>query len=192
MRLSCTRLSVEEGVTGQQALMVEQQMQLHSAFGPPVLRPIEDGGAQLDQRGIEREQFVFEAEAVRAGDFAAAGEQLIEHAAVQLPGTMFVGVGQGGTFGRVGQAEMPQLAFAGGQASANLAQRLRPVQVTEQHGHELPPTTKSAGVALGPVLDDRTLELGAGKQLQHLAENAGYSYHGGGGPPMVHVSQRKP
>jgi hypothetical protein len=38
-------------------------------------------------------------------------------------------------------------------------------------------------VALGPVLGDRLLELLAGKQLQHLAENAGYSYHGGGGPP---------
>jgi TATA-binding protein-associated factor Taf7 len=47
-------------------------------------------------------------------------------------------------------------------------------------------------MALGPVLDDGSLELVAGKQLQHLAENAGYSYHGGGSPPMVHVSQRKP
>ena len=38
-------------------------------------------------------------------------------------------------------------------------------------------------MALGPVLGDRLLELLPGKQLQHLAENAGYSDHGGGGPP---------
>jgi hypothetical protein len=38
-------------------------------------------------------------------------------------------------------------------------------------------------MALGPVLHDGPLKLGAGKQLQHLAENAGYSYHGGAGPP---------
>jgi len=54
------------------------------------------------------------------------------------------------------------------------------------------PATEPASVALGPVLRDRLLESLAGKQLQHLAENAGYSYHGGGGLPTIHVSQRKP
>jgi len=38
-------------------------------------------------------------------------------------------------------------------------------------------------MALGPVLDDGPFKLVAGKQLQHLAENAGYSHHGGGSPP---------
>jgi hypothetical protein len=43
------------------------------------------------------------------------------------------------------------------------------------------------------VFPHRLLELVAGKQLQHLAENARYSCHGSGGPPAkVHVSQRKP
>jgi len=78
---------------------------------------------------------------------------------------------------------VPQLAFAGGQAAADFAQRLGPSQVTEQHGHELPPATKPAGMALGPVLGHGLLKLVAGKQLQHLAENARYSYHGGGSPP---------
>jgi hypothetical protein len=49
----------------------------------------------------------------------------------------------------------------------------------------LDPTTEPAGVALGPVHDDGSLKFGAGKQLQHLTENAGYSYHGGGGPSRV-------
>ena len=44
------------------------------------------------------------------------------------------------------------------------------------------PVREKAAQAFGPVLDYRAFELGAGKQLQHLAENAGYSYHGGGGP----------
>ena len=130
-----------------------------------------------------RQQSVLEAEAMRTGSFAAAAQQLIKHGAVQLPGPMLVGIGQGGALGRIGQTQVPQLAFAGGQSAANLAQGLRPPQVTEQHGHELSPATEPASVALGPVLGDRLLELLAGKQLQHLAENAGYSYHGGGGPP---------
>ena len=55
--------------------------------------------------------------------------------------------------------------------------------MAEQHGHELSPATEPAGMALGPVFHHGPLEVAAGKQLQHLAENTGYSYHGGGGPP---------
>ena len=61
--------------------------------------------------------------------------------------------------GASGRPQMAQLAFAGGQSAANLAQGLRPAQVTEQHGHELSPTAEPAGVALGPVLGNRLLEL---------------------------------
>ena len=64
--------------------------------------------------------------------------------------------------------------------------------MAEQHGHELSPTIEPASPTLSPVLGDGLLKLSPGKQLQHLAEDAGYSHHGGVGPPMVHVSQRKP
>jgi hypothetical protein len=40
-------------------------------------------------------------------------------------------------------------------------------------------------VALGPVVNDGPLKFGAGKQLQHLAENTGYSCHGGARPPIA-------
>lgn len=89
----------QDGIAGQQALMIEQQMQFDGAFGAPVLRPVEDRSAEFDQRGVEAEQLVFEAEAVAAAHLATAGEQLIEHAAVQLLGTTFIGVGQGGASG---------------------------------------------------------------------------------------------
>jgi hypothetical protein len=59
---------------------------------------------------------------MRAGDFATAGKQLIKDGAIELPGTVFVGVGQRGTLGRAWQTQMPQLAFAGGQPAADLAQ----------------------------------------------------------------------
>jgi hypothetical protein len=105
---------------------------------------------------------------------------------------MLVGVGQCGAPGRVGQSQMPQLAFDGGQAATNFAQRLRPPKVAEQHGHERP-TTEPASMTLGPVLGDGLFKLLPGKQPPHLAENAGYSYYGGDGPPYTdYVSQRKP
>lgn len=77
---------------------------------------------------------------------------------------------------------MAQLPFAGGQPAADFAQRLRAAQMAKQHGHKLAPTRKAAGVSFGAVLGDSPFKLGARKQLQHLAENAGYSCHGGGGP----------
>jgi hypothetical protein len=41
--------------------------------------------------------------------------QVIEDAAVQLPRTVLVGVGKGGTLGRIGQSQVAQLAFARSQ-----------------------------------------------------------------------------
>src|SRR5579863_4771427 len=145
------------------------------------------GGARVARREFgQAQQLVFETESVSPGDFAAAAEQYRTRCGTTARADV--------RWHRPGWSAWARLAgpgaFAGRQPTANLAQRLRPPQVAEQHGHELPPATKPAGMALGPVLDD--CPLGAGKQLQHLAENARYSHHGGGGPPMVHVSQRKP
>jgi hypothetical protein len=55
--------------------------------------------------------------------------------------------------------------------------------MAEQHGYKLAPTREPTSVPFRAVLDDGPFKLSARKQLQHLAENAGYSCHGGGGPP---------
>lgn len=110
----------DEGIARQQSLMIEQQVQLHRALGAPVLGPVKDRGAQRDEAGVEREQFVFEAEAMASGHLAAAVQQLIEDALVQLPVAMLVGVGQGGARRGRRQTQMAQLAFAGRQPAANL------------------------------------------------------------------------
>jgi hypothetical protein len=87
---------------------------------------------------------------------------------------------------------MRQLAFAGDQAATNLAQQLRPPRWQNSMATNCP-TTEPASMTLGPVLGDGLFKLLPGKQPQHLAENAGYSYYGGDGPPHTdHVSQRKP
>ena len=58
---------------------------------------------------------------------------------------------------------------------------------------ELSPTTEPASMMLSPVLGHSRFKLLPGKQLQHLTENAGYSYHGGDSPPYTdYVSQSKP
>jgi hypothetical protein len=74
---------------------------------------------------------------------------------------------------------VPQFAFAGGQALANLAQRLGRGQLAKHHGHKLAPTGKPSGVSLGMERLDGLLELRSRKQLEQLSENAAYSIHGG-------------
>jgi hypothetical protein len=58
----------------EQPLMIEQQMQLHGSFGAPELCPVENRSAELDERGVQSEWFVFETETMRASHFASASD----------------------------------------------------------------------------------------------------------------------
>ena len=67
---------------------------------------------------------------------------------------------------------MHQPPQAAAQAVADLAQRIGAAQLTEQHGDELGPAGKAFGVTLGGVFLDECSELGAGKVLEQLSEEA--------------------
>jgi len=56
---------------------------------------------------------------------------------------------------------MPQLAFAGGQPVGNVAQAVDRAQLTKQHRHQLTPTGEAFGVALGLMLANGGIEVGA-------------------------------
>src|SRR5439155_2015075 len=151
----------------QVALMVEQQVQLHRALGALVSRPVVERGAQIDHGAVEREQTVAEAKtAWRAHQALAALIELLEDTLKQFPVTMRIGVGQSGTLGSVVQPQMPQLAPAGGQAPADLAQRVRLPELAKQHGDELAPTGEAARVALGSMPAHQLFELPTRKQLK--------------------------
>jgi hypothetical protein len=74
---------------------------------------------------------------------------------------------------------MLELPFGRCQSLANLAQAVGATQLTEQHGHELAPTSKTASVTLGLMLVDGCFKFDPRKQLQQLTENTAYSIHGG-------------
>jgi len=71
---------------------------------------------------------------------------------------------------------MHQTAEAATQAVADLAQRIGPSQLTEQHRDELRPASKALGGTLGGVLLYECGELGAGKVLEQLIKEARYLY----------------
>ena len=119
----------DHGILGQIAVVIQQQMQLHRSFGPTKACPIKQARAQIDYRGIHAEQLVLETKLPRVARPAGRHgltlrQQLIEHRFVQPPRPMFIGVRQSGTVGCRGYPKMAQFSFRGGQASANLAQRL--------------------------------------------------------------------
>jgi hypothetical protein len=64
--------------------------------------------------------------------------------------------------------------------------------MTEQHGHELAPTTEPAGVALGPVLHHGPLKVGAENNCNIWLKMLDTRITAALVLPMVHVSQRKP
>ena len=85
---------------------------------------------------------------------------------------MLVGIGQGGAARRSENPHMHQPPQAASQTVADLAQRIGACQLTEQHGDELRPAGKALGVTLSGVLLDECGELGAGKVLEQLIEQA--------------------
>ena len=61
-------------------VLIECEMQLHRTFGTPKHRPRKHLRAQVDDRRIETEQFVFEPERLRARDLPTPRQDLVEHA----------------------------------------------------------------------------------------------------------------
>ena len=71
---------------------------------------------------------------------------------------------------------MHQAAETAGQPVADLAQRIGAAELAKQHRDELRPAGKPFGGALGAVLLHECGELGPGKMLEQLIEQAGCVY----------------
>jgi len=89
----------------------------------------------------------------------ALAVELRKHRLVELPGALFVGVGERRSRRRALQSEVIEPAFRTGQPTADLAQRLRLDELTKQHRDELRPAAEAARMAFGLVLADSLLKL---------------------------------
>ena len=146
-------------------VVIECEMQLDRTFGAAKRRPRKHLRAQVDDRRIETEQFVFEPERLRARDLPTPRQDLIEHGLIERPRPVGIGVRQRGPV-RSRRAQMRQLALATRQAAADLAQRMGAPELREQHRDELVPAGESACVPLRPRVDHGFLKLGARKKLE--------------------------
>ena len=137
-------------------------MQLHRPFGAPKHRPGKHVRTQIDDGGIQTEQLVLESERLRAGDLATPRQHLVEHDLIERPGAVGIGVGERRPRRRR-DPEMRELALAARQPAADLAQRMRPPELREQHRHELVPAGEPAGMPLGVRLLHGALKVDARK-----------------------------
>jgi hypothetical protein len=145
--------------------MIQKQMQFDSPFGSAKFGPVKEADTEVNNGGIEADQFVLKPELFLDLDLALASfEELHKDSLVELPGTVLIGISQSGPTGGA-DAQMFQFTFAASQPSGNLSQRMGSAQLTEEHGHKLPPASKSSGMTFGFCLFHGLLELDSRKQL---------------------------
>jgi hypothetical protein len=145
--------------------MVQEQVQFDRPFGPSEMSPVKDAQAQVDGGRVETDQFVFKSEFLLSRKLASASvEQLNKQMLIKLPGTVLICIGQSGAAGSR-DSKMFQFPLTASQTSDNLPEGMSSTQLTEQHGHKLPPAGKSPSMPLGFRFSDCLLELDSRKQL---------------------------
>jgi hypothetical protein len=157
--------------------MIQKKMNFDGPFGSPKLGPIKHLQAQINSSRIHADQSVFKPKRFLPSDLDTASfKELKEHLLIQLPGTVFVGIGQGRMAGS-GNAQMSQLPLAASKASGNLTEGMGAAQLAKQHGHKLAPTSESFGMTFCLGDPHQMLKLQTRKQLQQLAKYATKSIH---------------
>jgi hypothetical protein len=145
--------------------MVQEQMKFDRPFGPSEACPVKHAQAQINRGGVETNQFVLEPELLPSSYLhPTAFEQLEKNLLIKLPGTMLVGIGEGGSLGG-GDSQMFQFALTASKTSGNFSEGMGSAQLTEEHGNKLAPTSESPGMSFCFRFLHRLLELDSRKQL---------------------------
>ena len=155
----------QDGKLGKVSIVVQEQMQFDRPFGPSEMGPVKDAQAQVDGGRVETDQFVFESEFLLSRKLASTSvEQLNKEMLIKLPGTVLIRIGQGGAAGGR-DSKMFQFPLTASQASGNLPEGMSSTQLTEKHGHKLPPTGESPSMPLGFRFSEGLLKVDSRKQL---------------------------
>jgi hypothetical protein len=93
-----------------------------------------------------------------------SAQQLQKEPLVELPGAMFIGIGQGGATGS-GNPKMLQFTLTASQTTYDFPERMGLTQLAEEHGDKLAPAGESSGVTFGLGFFHSVLKLDSRKQL---------------------------
>jgi hypothetical protein len=140
-------------------------MKFDGPLGPSKPCPVKHAQTQIDRSGVKTDQFVLESKLLSASDLhPTAFEEMEENFLVQRPWSMLIGIGEGGSAWS-SNSQMFQFTLTGSQTSGNFPQRMSSTQLTEKHGHKLPPTGESPSMPLGFRFSDGLLKVDSRKQL---------------------------
>jgi hypothetical protein len=90
----------DPGELGKIPIMIEKQMEFDRPLGPSEPSPVKDAQAQIDRGRVEAYQFVLKPKFLSlSGLHPTTFEQLEKNFLIQLPGTVFIGISQGGAMG---------------------------------------------------------------------------------------------
>jgi hypothetical protein len=107
---------------GKIPIVIQEQMEFDRPLGPSEPGPVKDAQAQIDRGRVEADQFVLKPKLLSlSGLHPTPFEQLEKNLLIQLPRTVFIGIGQGGAIGR-SDAQMLQFSLAASQPSDNLSE----------------------------------------------------------------------
>jgi hypothetical protein len=155
----------QDSKLGKVSIVIQEHVQFDCPLGPSEMGPVEDAQAQVNGGRVEANEFVFEPEFLLSRKLTSTSvEQLHKQMLIQLPGPVLIRVGQGGTAGS-GNPQVFQFPLTTSEASRNLPEGMSSTQLTEKHGHKLPPAGESPSMALGFRCSDGLLELDSRKQL---------------------------
>jgi hypothetical protein len=156
----------DDGKRREIAIMVQKKVKFDSSFGPAEPGPVKHLQTQIEGGRIHTDQFIFKPKFLLPGfDLKPAPiKECQENMLIKFPGTMLVGIGQGGMT-RSRNAQMLQLPLAASKASGNLPEGMSATQLTKQHGDKLPPAAKPFGMTFRMSLLHQMLEFDSRKKL---------------------------
>src|SRR4030043_2431970 len=152
------------------AVVVKQQMQLDGTFSGAEVSPGKETQAQVNDSGVERQQFILEFEApfLYIGSSPALFQHQQEQILIDFPGSVFVGVAKCRFTGRLLHSQVFEFTKAALQSIADFPQRMGLRQLTEEHGDELIPATEAFAVAISFVFTDDDLKFASIENSQNL------------------------
>jgi len=83
---------------------------------------------------------------------------------IEFPGTVLIGVSEGGSAGR-GDPEMPQFPLVASQAPGDLPKGMSSAELAEEHGHKLAPAGEPSSMTFGLRLFHGLLKFDSRKEL---------------------------
>ncbi len=108
------------GEDGEVSVMVQKKVELDCAFGLSICCPVEEGKTEINHRCVEAIEFVFEPEFLFSlCQWCTCAQELRERLLIELPRSMFICIGQGGTTGGIFYPSMLYLSETGCQSSTD-------------------------------------------------------------------------